>query len=253
MLEEIHGGEDLVLGLDGTSTYFGRAFNEFHISGKTETELIGLLDWVGKFALHMLNEFILVWAKVNDVEARLSLPRTPLYTITSLTADTTTAMSEEFGGFQALFERARLGAWRQDGSIGNYKPSTYKQCDDRVTNLIRTLFNQRLIKNLEHNDLNYMIYTKKMGGKLAMHYHITRRLSKQVLTFKRSEFSSLKKEQDEREGAPPRALKLQRTSFNRSATFGVSGQCIPHYLEVFKQVVPANGEWLEDGNVEFLI
>ena len=191
--------------------------------GKTETELIGLLDCVGKTALDMLNQFILVWAKVNDVEARFSLPRTPLYTITSRTADTTTAMSGEFGGFQALFERARLGAWRQDGSIGNYKPSTYKQCDDHVTNLVRTLFNQRLLKNFEHNDLNYMIYTKKTGGKLAMHYHVTRRLSKQVLTFKRSEFSSLKKEQDEREGAPPHALKLQRTSFNRFATFGVSG------------------------------
>ena len=48
VLEEIHGCKDLVLGLDGTSTYFGRAFNEFHISGKTETELIGLLDCVGK-------------------------------------------------------------------------------------------------------------------------------------------------------------------------------------------------------------
>ena len=107
VLEEIHGCEDLVLGLDGTSTYFGRAFNEFHISGKTETELIGMLDCVGKTALDMLNQFILVWAKVNDVEARFSLPRTPLYTISSLTADTTTAMSGEFGGFQALFERAR--------------------------------------------------------------------------------------------------------------------------------------------------
>ena len=122
-----------------------------------------------------------------------------------------------------------------------------------ITNLVRTLFNQEVIKNFENNDLTYLIYTKKTGGKLDMHYHVTRRLSKHVLTFKRSEFSSLKKEQDEREGAPPHALKLQRTSFNQFATFGVSGQCIQHYSEVFKQVVPNEGEWLEDANVEFLL
>ena len=67
-----------------------------------------------------------------------------------------------------------------------------------------------------------------------MHCHVTRRLSKHVLTFKRSEFSSLNQEQDEREGSPcPHALKPQRTSFNRFATFGVSGQCIQRYSEVF--------------------
>ena len=116
VLEEIHGCKDLVLGLDGTSTYFGREFNEFHISGKTETELIGLLDCVGKTALDMLNQFILVWAKVNDVEARFSLPRTPLYAITSLTADTTTAMSGEFGGFQKPCLSRRV--WGHGGKMG---------------------------------------------------------------------------------------------------------------------------------------
>ena len=157
-------------------------------------------------------------------------------------------LSGEFGGFQALFEQAHLGAWRQDGCIGNYKPSTYKWYDDHVTNLVRTLFNQKVIKNFEDKDL---VYTKKIGGKLAMHCHVTRRLSKHVVTFKRSEFSSLKKEQDQREGSPPHALKLQRTPFNRFATFG--GQCIEHYSEVFKQVVPNERESLEDANVEFLL
>ena len=114
-------------------------------------------------------------------------------------------------------------------------------------------FNQKLIKNFEDNDLSYLVYAKKTGGKLAMNYHVTRRLSKHFLTFKRGEFSSLKKEQDEREGLPPHAMKLQRTSLSRFATFGVSGQCIQHYSEVFKQVVPNEAEWLQDANVEFLL
>ena len=126
VLREIHGSVDLVLGLDGTSTYFGRAFNEFHITGRSVTELIGLVDTVGKTALDMLNQFILCWARVNDVEKRYGMPLTPIYAITSMTSDTTSSMSGEHGGFHALFEQARLGAWIRDGSPGVYKVSTYK-------------------------------------------------------------------------------------------------------------------------------
>ena len=60
-------------------------------------------------------------------------------------------------------------------------------------------------------------------------------------------------EQDEREGSPPHVMKLQRASFNRFASFGVSRHCIQHYSEVFKQVVLNEAEWLEDANVEFLL
>ena len=77
--------------------------------------------------------------------------------------------------------------WGQDGCIGNYKPSTYKQYEDHVTNLVRALFNQKAIKNFEDKDLTEVVYTKKTGGKLAM------RFSKHVLTFKCSEFSSLRR------------------------------------------------------------
>ena len=86
--------------------YFGRAFNEFHITGRNVTELIGLVDTVGKTALDMLNQFILCWALVNDVEQRYGMPLTPIYAITSMTSDTTSSMSGEHGGFQALFEQA---------------------------------------------------------------------------------------------------------------------------------------------------
>ena len=36
-----------------------------------------------------------------------------------------------------------------------------------------------------------------------------------------------KKQHDEKESAPPHALKLQRTSFNRFATFGVNNKSVP--------------------------
>ena len=70
VLREIHGCVDLVLGLDGTSTYFGRAFNGILPTGRNVTQLIGLVGTVEKTALDMLNQFTLCWARVNDVEKR---------------------------------------------------------------------------------------------------------------------------------------------------------------------------------------
>ena len=55
---EIYGCVDLVLGLDGTSTHFGPAFNEFHLNGRDVIELICLVDTVGTTALDILKEFI---------------------------------------------------------------------------------------------------------------------------------------------------------------------------------------------------
>ena len=71
--------------------------------------------------------------KVNDVEKRYGMPLTFIYAITSMTLDTTSSINAEHGGFQALFEQARLGAWIRDGSHGVHKVSIYKQCDDQVT------------------------------------------------------------------------------------------------------------------------
>ena len=116
------------------------------------------------------------------------MPLTHIYAITSMTSETTCSMNAEHVGFQALFEQACLGAWIRDGSPGVIK-SIYKQCDDHVTNLVRTLFNQKVVQSVEHNDLTYLVYTKKTIGKLAVLYHLTRCLTKQVLTFKRSEFA----------------------------------------------------------------
>ena len=243
------------LALFGTCTYFGRAFNEFHITGPNVTELIGLVDTIGNTALDMLNQFILCWARVNDVEKRYGMPLTPIYAITSMTSDTTSSMSGEHGGFQALFERARLGAWIHDGSPSVYKVSTCEQCDNHVTNLVRTLFNQKAVQSFEHNGLTYLVYNKKTGGKLAVHYHLTltRRLAKQVLTFKCAEFAHLKAEQDTREGKSDHAPPLQRTSFNRFATFGTGAQNLMQYAEVFKTLVRSEVELLEDDNVQFLL
>ena len=125
--------------------------------------------------------------------------------------------------------------------------------DDHIPNLARTLFNQKVIKQFQDGDLTYLVYTKKTSGKFTMHYNVARHLSKHVPTSERSEFSLLKKEQDERERSPPLAMKLQRTSFNRFATFGGSWQCIQRYFEVFEQVVSSEAEWLEDAHVAFLL
>ena len=133
-----------------------------------------------------------------------------------------------------------------------YKVSTYKQCDDNVTNLVRTLFNQKVVHSFERNGLTCVVYPKKTGGKLAVHYHLTRRLSKQVLTFKRSEFAYLKAEQDKHEDKPDQTPPLQQTSFNTFATFGMGAQNIKQYDDVFKTLVPSEVELLEDDNVQFL-
>ena len=157
------------------------------------------------------------------------------------------------GAFQAIFEPARLAAWIRNGPSGVYQVSTYKQCDDHVTNCVRTPFDQKVLQSFEHHGLTYLAYTRKMGGKHAVHYHLTRRLSKQVLTFKRSEFAYLKAEQDKCEGKPDHTPPLQRTSFNRFATFGTGARNIIQYGEVFKTLVPSEVELLEDDNVPFLL
>ena len=62
-----------------------------------------------------------------------------------------------------------------------------------------------------------------------------------------------KKDHNERKGAHPHALKLQYTSLNQFATFGVSGQCNQHHCEAFIQVVLREGECFEDATVEFIL
>ena len=120
----------------------------------------------------------------------------------------------------------RFSAWIRDDSPLVYKVSTYKQCDDHVTNLVRTLFNRKVVQSFEHHGLTYLVCTKNTGGKLAMHYQLTCRPTKQVLTFKRAKFANLKAEQDTREGKPDHGPPLQRTSFKRFATFGTYMQAI---------------------------
>ena len=58
-----------------------------------------------------------------------------------------------------------------------------------VPDTIRMLLGQlQVIHDVAANQVSevYKLLYKKTGGKLAMHYHVTRRLSKQVLTFKRT-------------------------------------------------------------------
>ena len=134
-----------------------------------------------------------------------------------------------------------------------YKVSAYKQRDHHVTNLVRTLFNQKLLQSFEHIGPTYLVYTKKTGGKLAVHYHLTSRLSKQVPTFKLFEFAYFKAEQSKCEEKPDDAPPLQRTFFNRFATFGTGAQNIMQYGEEFKSLVPSEVELLRDDNVQFLL
>ena len=127
--------------------------------------------------------------------------------------------------------------------------------DDAVgVNLgIMPVFGQKVVQSFEHHGLTYLVYTEKTGGKLAMHYHLTRRLTKQVLTFKRAEFAHLKAKQDTREWNLDHAPPLQRNSFNRFATFGTGAQNLVQYAEVFKKVVPNEVKLFEDDNVQFLL
>ena len=149
-MNELNGNKDICLGLDSTSTYFDRSVTEVHATGYTCTELLALMDTLGKGAEDALNDVLLVVERINEVEKRFNAPCTPLYFFTSLTTDTTSSMSGEFSGLQALLEVARVKAWEQDKKpdvwgLGEWKPLTYKQCDDHVTNLVRALFNRQHI------------------------------------------------------------------------------------------------------------
>ena len=215
--------------------------------------MIGLCHTVGKTARGMLNQLLVVWAAINAIEKRYGLPPTPIYAITSLTADTTTFMSGEFRGFQALFEMAREEAGIRDGRPGTYKLSTYKQCNDHVCNLVRATFDREVVNFFLLNGMPHLVCTKKTGSKLSMHYHVIRRIAKQVLTNQRSEYSRLKHEQDKREGTTEQSFELQKTAFNRFCTFGVSAQCIEHYVEIFRVIVPDLVDLLDDPFVAFLL
>ena len=50
---------------------------------------------------------VIALARINSVQHRFHLPCSMLYHISSLTTDTTSAMSGLFGGLQALLEKAR--------------------------------------------------------------------------------------------------------------------------------------------------
>jgi len=225
VMNELNGNKDICLGFDSTSTYFDRSVTEVHATGYTCTELLAPMDTLGKGAEDALNDVLLVVERINEVEKRFNAPCTPLYFFTSLTTDTTSSMSGEFSGLQALLEVARVKAWEQDGKpdvwgLGEWKPLTYKQCDDHVTNLVRALFNRQLISFAQESSHLWLIYERRFGSPIAFHYQLIRRIAKELLTRYRSQFAVLRAASNFTFGKlPPRKLELQRTPFNRFATF----------------------------------
>ena len=258
-LNDLIGCFNICIGLDSIGTLFDRCRIEFHCSGFACTELIGLLDAFDKSAQGVVRQLLEVWARVQAIEDRFHLPATAIYFITSLTADTTTAMAGEFGGVQATFEVATHKAWQDDGcpqlhpSEPMYKLVTYKQCEDHVCNLVRAFVNQKIVKYFQgHDGYEWLVFERKCGSPLSLHLQVIRRVSKQLLTFKHSQFASSQDEQDKQEGKLAVHFKLQRPSFNRFCTYGACASFINHYMECVCIVLPQEEDLLQDPHIEAL-
>ena len=73
-----------------------------------------------------------------------------------------------------------------------------------------------------------------------------------MLTFKRSQFVSLRDELDTREGKPHVHFKLQRPSFNRFCTYGACASFINHYMECVCTVLPQEEDSLQEPHIQAL-